>query len=83
MATGDPVTPEDVLRDPRLTDAEKADVLCQMAYDAAEAAVALEEGMPGEESDLQRRIRLALGQLDRGVDVEHTSPTKQHGGCVD
>ncbi len=81
MATGGPVTPEDVLRDPRLTDAEKTDILCQMAYDAAEAAVALEEGMPGEESDLPRRISLALAQLHRGIDVEHAGPTKQHGGC--
>ena len=76
------MTPEEVLRAPHLTDAEKADTLCRMAYDAAEMAVALEEGMPGEESDLQRRIMLALGQLHRGIDVEHTGPTKQHGGCL-
>jgi len=45
-------------------------------------ARAPEEGMPGEESDLQRRIMLALDQLHRGIDVAHTSPTKQHGGSL-
>lgn len=62
-----------------MTDAEKADALSSMAYDAVEVAVAIEEGMPGEESGLLRRIMLALGRLHRGADVEHTSPTKQHG----
>jgi hypothetical protein len=53
-----------------------------MSYDAAEQAVALEEGMPGEDDNLQRRVLMALNQLHRGINVEHTSPTKQHGTCL-
>jgi len=53
-----------------------------MSYDAAEQAVALEEGMPGDDDGLQRRVLLALNQLHRRMDVEHTSPTKQHGSCL-
>lgn len=85
MAGADPtrdVTPEDVMRNARLTDTEKANVLCRMAYDAAELAVATEEGMPGNDTDLQRRVLLALKQLHRGIDVEHTGPSKQHGTCL-
>ncbi len=73
------VTPEEVLREPGLTEDEKADLLCRLAYDAAELDVALEEGMPGDESDLQQRVLLALNHLGRSIDREHTGPTKQHG----
>jgi hypothetical protein len=72
------MTPEDVLGNTDLADDEKAALLCQMAYDAAELAVATEEGMPGDGNDLQRRVLLALHRLQRRVDVEHTAPTKQH-----
>jgi hypothetical protein len=53
--------------------------LSRWEYDAAEIAVAVEEGMPGEDNGLLRRIMLALDSLAGCVDVEHTSPTKQHG----
>jgi hypothetical protein len=76
------MTPEEILTDPRLTEQEKADLLCLMAYDASEQAVALEEGMPGADDDLQRRVLLALDQLHRRMDVEHSGPTKQHGSCL-
>jgi len=82
-ADRDAMTPEEILRDPRLTEQEKADLLCRMSYDAAEEAVALEEGMPGADDDLQRRVLLALARLHRGVDLDHTSPTKQHGTCLE
>jgi len=72
------MTPEDVLRNASLNEEDKANLLCQMAYDAAELAVATDEGMPGDGSDLQRRVLLALHQLHRSIDVEHTAPTKQH-----
>jgi hypothetical protein len=72
-------TPEQILGEPGLTKNEKADLLTQMAYDAAEQSVASEEGMPGGDDDLQRRVRLALAQLGLGIDAEHTSPAKQHG----
>lgn len=76
------MTPEQLLIDARLTEHEKADLLCRMAYDAAEQAVALEEGMPGVDDDLQRRVLLALNQLHRGINLERTGPTKQHGACL-
>lgn len=76
------MTPEEILAEPRLAAREKADLLCRMSYDAAEQAVALEEGMPGDDDGLQRRVLLALDQLHRRMDVEHTSPTKQHGSCL-
>jgi hypothetical protein len=78
----DAMTPEEILTEPHLTQQEKADLLCRMSYDAAEQAVALEEGMPGDDDGLQRRVLLALNQLHRSMDVEHTSPTKHHGGCL-
>jgi len=76
------MTPEDVLRDSGLTDDAKADVLCGLAYDAAELAVATEEGMPGNDTDVQRDVLLALHRLHRSIDVEHTAPSKQHGACL-
>jgi hypothetical protein len=76
------MTPEEILTDPRLTELEQADLLCRMSYDAAEQAVASEEGMPGGDDDMQRRVLLALNQLHRGIDVDHTGPTKQHGSCL-
>jgi hypothetical protein len=42
--------PEDVLAEPTLTEAEKVEVLRVWAYDATEAGVTLEEGMPGGEN---------------------------------
>jgi len=59
MPTPDPeaaVTPEEILTEPRLSAQEKVDLLCAMSYDAAEQAVALEEGMPGDDDGLQRRV---------------------------
>jgi hypothetical protein len=76
------MSPEDVLRNADLADHDKVMLLCQMAYDAAELAVATDEGMPDDGSDLQRRVLLALHQLHRSIDVEHTAPTKQHAACL-
>jgi hypothetical protein len=39
----------------------------------------VEEGMPGNEDTLSRRIILALQQLAGPLDLERTAPTKQHG----
>jgi hypothetical protein len=71
--------PENVLQDEGLSTDEKIEILRRWEYQAAEEAVALEEGMPGEESDLLRRITVALGELTGPLDLERTSPTKQHG----
>jgi hypothetical protein len=71
--------PADVLSNATLTDEQKVEILRIWAYDASENGVALEEGMRGEESDLLRRILLALDQLSADVDLTRTSSTKQHG----
>jgi hypothetical protein len=35
--------------------------------------------MPGQDSDLLRRILVVLGKLHAAIDIEHTGPSKQHG----
>lgn len=72
-------SPEDVLARPDLSREQKIELLRRWEYDANQACVALEEGMPGGEADLLQRILLALGQLDSGIDRERVDPTKQHG----
>ena len=71
--------PEELLLHEGFSREEKIDLLRRWEYDASENCVALEEGMPGDETDLLRRILLALDHLMAGVDVEHVGPTKQHG----
>jgi hypothetical protein len=71
--------PEAALSAPGLTETEKAAILRSWKYDAAELAVAEEEGMPGDGGDLLRRVPLALGQLRNDIDVDRVGPTKQHG----
>ena len=73
------VSPDDVLSDPSLTKAEKIAALLQWQYDASEETVALEEGMPGTDTDALRRVLLALGRLTGPIDVEHTGPANHHG----
>lgn len=70
-------TPEAVLLRADLSPAAKADVLRWWAYDANEVAVAEEEGMLGEDTDLQRRVLLALLRLTGHL--QQTAPIKQHG----
>ena len=72
-------TPEEVIADGSLSNQQKIEVLRRWEYDAAECAVATEEGMPDGEDDLLHRILVALGQLGAEVLVERTGPTKQHG----
>lgn len=71
--------PEALLSDERLSADEKLELLRRWEYNASEEAVALEEGMPGEDSDLLSRILVAIGKLAGPLDLEHTPPTKQHG----
>ena len=71
--------PEEVLRHATLAPEQKIEILRRWEYDAAEADVATEEGMPGGDDDLLRRILLALEALGAAIDVEETGPTKQHG----
>jgi hypothetical protein len=71
--------PEDVLTEPAFNADEKVRVLLEWHYNASEEAVALEEGMPGEENDELRRILFALGKIVGPIDIDHTGPTKQRG----
>ncbi len=71
--------PEAVLQHGDLSRQQKIEILRRWEYDASEICVAVEEGMPGAESDVLRRVLLALDRLCGGVDVEHVGPTKQHG----
>jgi hypothetical protein len=72
-------TPEALLLHEGLSKQQKIEILRRWSYDASENGVALEEGMLGGESDLLRRILLALDRLAGDVDVENVGPTKQHG----
>ena len=72
-------TPEDVLAAEDLTTSQKIEVLRRWEYDASEVAVAEEEGMGVDRSDLLHRILRALGTLDAEIDEERRPPTKQGG----
>jgi len=72
-------TPEDVLREASLTREQKIEILRRWEYNASEEAVALEEGMPGDETGILRRILIALGEVAGPIDVDLTAPSKQHG----
>ncbi len=71
--------PEDVLAEKSLTREQKIEILRRWEYDASGEAVALEEGMPGDEDGLLRRILVALGSVSGPIDVALTPPSKQHG----
>ena len=70
--------PEAVAAHADLTREQKIEILQQWAYDASESEVATEEGMPGAESPLLRRILLALRSLGVGGEGTDAAPTKQH-----
>ncbi|WP_417672200.1 hypothetical protein [Roseibium sp.] len=71
--------PEDVAESDVLNLEQRIEVLRRWSYDAAEEAVALEEGMQDGDSDLQHRVLALLDKLTGGVDVETASTGKQHG----
>lgn len=72
-------TPENIVAAANLSNETKIELLRRWQYNACEEAVALEEGMPGEESDMLQRILTALGELAGPLDLEQTGPAKQHG----
>jgi hypothetical protein len=76
-------SPAGVLRALGLTRDQRIEILQSWAYQAADEAVALEEGMPGEDSDLIWQVLDALGHLIGRLDLELTAPTKQHGLSLD
>lgn len=71
--------PEAVANHPDLSLEQKIAVLRAWEYDAAEVAVAEEEGMQGPGSDLLQRILSTLARLTDGRDAESVAPSKQHG----
>jgi hypothetical protein len=72
-------TPEAVLEASDLTKEQKIETLRRWEYNVSEEDVALEEGMPGDETGILRRILIALGSLTGPIDVELTPPNKVHG----
>ena len=72
-------SPEEVLRAPDLADDQKIEILRRWEFNASEEALAVDEGMRGEDSDLLRRILIALGTLAGPLDLDHTAPSKNHG----
>lgn len=72
-------SPQEILHHPALTRKEKIELLRSRQYDAAEIAVAEEEGMQGPENNPMRDILLALAQLEEHASDEPVAPTKQHG----
>jgi len=72
-------SPQEILHHPALTRKEKIELLRSRRYDAAEIAVAEEEGMQGPENNAMRDILLALAQLEEHASDEPVAPTKQHG----
>lgn len=74
--------PEDVISDPRLPRQQQIEILCRWAYDAAELAVAEEEGMSGGEASNLHGVLNALVSITGGFDAEHTRPTKHTGFCI-
>ena len=71
--------PDDVIGDPRLRRQQKIEILCRWAYDAAELAVAEEEGMNGGEASNLQEILNALISITGGFDSKRSGPTKQAG----
>jgi hypothetical protein len=72
-------SPQEILQHSALTRKEKIELLRSRQYDAAEIAVAEEEGMQGPENSPMRDILLALAQLEKHASDEPVAPTKQHG----
>ena len=72
-------SPQEILHHPALTRKEKIELLRSRQYDAAEIAVAEEEGMQGPGNDPMRDILLALAELVEPESDEPVAPTKQHG----
>lgn len=71
-------TPEEVSAHADLTREQKIEILRLWEYDAAEAEVATEEGMPGGNGELLQRILRALEGLGVVGEASDSGPTKQH-----
>lgn len=74
-------SPEELLKSLALSKDRKVEILCLWAYDAAELAVAEEEGMGGGEISQLDAVMSALDGLAGGYDSERVAPTKHRGFC--
>ncbi|MBR0661964.1 hypothetical protein [Neoroseomonas oryzicola] len=72
-------TPEEVRDHRALSREQKIEILQRWEYDAADISVAVEEGMPGAEETLLRRITLALQAIAGPLDLDRTGASKHHG----
>lgn len=72
-------SPSAVCNTSDLTQAQKVEILRRWEYDARELQVAAEENMGEDPGKLMDEILAALHQLDEGVDVDSSPPTKQGG----
>lgn len=75
-------TPQAILRSTDLSREQKLEILCRWAYDAAELAVAEEEGMAGGEPSQLDAVMQALDELTQGFDAERVAPTKHGAVCL-
>lgn len=71
--------PETVETHAGLSLAQRIEILRRWEYDAAEGAVATEEGMPGNDGGVLHRVLCCLDRLTGGFDTERSAPTKQRG----
>ena len=75
-------TPDEVLARADLSIDQKIEMLCRWAYDAAELAVAEEEGMGGGEDSNVHAVLSALDTITGGFESQRTAPTKHGSLCV-
>ena len=75
-------TPQAILRRTDLSREQQLKILCRWAYDAAELAVAEEEGMAGGEPSQLDAVMQALDELTHGFDAERVAPTKHGAVCL-
>ena len=75
--------PEDVVAHPDLSQEQKIEILRLWEYDATEAAVATEEGMPGGNNGLLQRILTALAALGERMPFHHGRHRIGRAGDVD
>lgn len=74
-------SPDEVIENEKLSRENKIEILCRWAYDAAELAVAEEEGMGGGESADTSAVLRALDRVIR-IEPHGSAPTKQRGFCI-
>lgn len=78
-------TPEQVVGARLLSNDQKIEILLRWEKVALHEDVAVEEGMPDGDSDLVRRILVALGTLNAPIDMEHAGqqePTLEHASAL-